>query len=136
MKLATRAKLKSVSKQFVDNLATRTHTQAHTLLDSHTHCKNTLFSRTLATPVACLCQLSTQCVHSLSHFALPCLLSFLHSLSLCLFLSLLCSLPLSTWFVVLCSFAGNNRRDLAPSSNLVSFHSFALCSASRSIRSK
>lgn len=63
------------------------------------------------------------------------LFALILALSLTLSLSLLCSLPLSTSFVVLCSFAGNNRRDLAPSPNLVSFHSFALCSASRSIRS-
>lgn len=42
--LATRAKLKSVSKQFVDNLATHKQTQTHTLYDSRTHCKNTLFA--------------------------------------------------------------------------------------------
>lgn len=83
MKLATRAKLKSVSKQFVDNLATHTnrYKDTHTLWQSHALQKHS-FCRTLATPVACLRQVSTQCVHSLSHFALSSLLSFLHSLSL------------------------------------------------------
>lgn len=136
MKLATRAKLKSVSKQFVDNLATRTHTHRNTHSLTVTRTAKTLF-------------FAAHWRHLLPAYANSALNAYTHSLILLCLAgshsctlshsvshSLLCSLPLCASFVVLCSFAGNNRRDLAPSSNLVSFHSFALCSASRSIRSK
>lgn len=86
MKLATRAKLKSVSKQFVDNLATRTHTHKHTHSLTVTRTAKTLFlaahwrhllpAYANSTYTHSLIPLCLACSHS-------CTLSHYVSLSLC-----------------------------------------------------
>lgn len=80
MKLATRAKLKSVSKQFVDNLATRTHT--------HTHPHSVLVTRTAKTLF-----FAAHWRHLLPAYANSALNAYTHSLiSLCLACSHSCTL--------------------------------------------
>lgn len=89
MKLATRAKLKSVSKQFVDNLATRTHTDAHT--NTHTHTHPLTVTRTAKTLF-----FAAHWRHLLPAYANSALNAYTHSLvSLCLVCSHSCTLSRS-----------------------------------------